>query len=194
MARQVAKPIPVAKLKELLHYNPETGIFRWKVRPFANSKRRAGDEAGSQEKPYRRVMIEGRHYSLHRLAYAFVYGEQPPMVDHINGETHDNRIGNLRAATPAQNQQNRKPPEGKAVPYPGVHIMSGRCYRRKSDGKIVVYQRSKPYAAKIRVNGKLVQLGQYATAIEAAMAYEKAARKFFGEFAASAGRLPSVFP
>lgn len=89
-----------ARLKELFDYDSEKGAF---------SRRVAGKSAvGSVGRSgYRQIMIDGRQYYAHRLAWLFVNGEWPEnQIDHINGLRDDNRISNLRGATASENQQN----------------------------------------------------------------------------------------
>lgn len=93
------------KLKELLHYSPETGIFTWKVRPANRVK--VGQEAGSYSGGYRRIRIDDKRYYGHRLAWLYMYGEFPDrQIDHINEVKDDNRIVNLREASYQLQQQN----------------------------------------------------------------------------------------
>ncbi len=89
------------------------------------------------------------------------------MVDHKNGNTLDNRKANLRPATAAQNSRNRRP-YGRTSKYKGVHY---HPYRG-------IY-----YRACITVDGKMISLGVYKDELSAAKAYDKAARKYYGEFA-----------
>lgn len=90
-------------------------------------------------------------------------------VDHRNGNTLDNRRRNLRLATHQQNARNAGPPSHNTSGYKGVHFQS----RLKS----------KPWEAYIRYDGKRHFLGYFASAIEAAEAYDQAARAHHGEFA-----------
>lgn len=105
--------MPLDEIKTILDYNPDTGIFRWKVnRPPL----RAGDRAGCElklRKPsgvriYRSIRIKKKHYTEHRLAWRFFYGEIPEgmQIDHINRNPSDNRIANLRLVNQSQNNFN----------------------------------------------------------------------------------------
>jgi len=87
-------------------------------------------------------------------------------VDHINGDTLDNRRENLRACTHTQNMQNKRKHKATSSQYKGVA-------RRKS-GR---------WRAYIRVDGKLLGLGHFDSEIKAAKAYDVAARQRFGEYA-----------
>ena len=96
-----------SRLKELVAYDPETGIFTRLVRT-ANSTR-VGDIAGGvMAIGYRIIKIDGRPYRAHRLAWLYMTGDWPvDGMDHINGARDDNRISNLREATQTQNGQNQ---------------------------------------------------------------------------------------
>lgn len=93
-------------LKELLHYDPETGVFTWAV---SRSGVRIGDVAGCLKRNgYRYIGVDGRDYLAHRLAWLYMTGLWPAdQIDHINGVKDDNRLVNLREATHLQNHQNR---------------------------------------------------------------------------------------
>ena len=108
---------------------------------------------------------EGKSLKMHRVIMNAPAGF---VVDHKNGEGLDNRKTNLRITTQAQNQYNRKKYKGKTTSqYKGVH--------RKHDRK--------KYIAKIRCNGKRIFLGYFDNEIDAAKAYDAAARLHHGEFA-----------
>lgn len=94
-------------LRELLHYDPQTGIFTWRV---TRGNLKACSRAGSmKEDGYIRVCIGERRYHAHRLAWLYVTGDWPvEEIDHINRNKADNRFTNLRPATRSTNEQNRR--------------------------------------------------------------------------------------
>jgi len=98
--------------------------------------------------------------SMHRLIMDAQPGE---VVDHINGTPTDNRRSNLRICTQRENARNRKPHSGRE--FKGVYERGGR------------------FRALIMEDGKQSNHGSYATAIEAAIAYDAAASRLHGEFA-----------
>lgn len=112
---------------------------------------------------YAATYISGKKVRLHRFIMNNPVGLQ---IDHKNMDCLDNRKSNLRIATKSQNMMNR----GKQInsnKYKGVH-------QRKSTNKWQAY---------IKINGKKIHLGYYATAKEAGERYNNAAKEYFGEFA-----------
>jgi hypothetical protein len=93
-----------AILKSLLTYDPETGVFTWRV---SRGTRCAGSLAGANSQGYIRIKLSGVQYMAHRLAWLYVNGNLPTLeIDHINRLRNDNRIENLRLATHSQNTRN----------------------------------------------------------------------------------------
>lgn len=158
--------IRLEELRELLSYDPDTGIFRWLK--SINNRVKIGDIPKSTAgKGYYAVQIYGCRYYLHRLAMFYVSGEWPPNdVDHINGDIKDNRISNLRHATRAENLKNSKPHKDSQTGFKGVSFD-----RQRGD-----------YMARVCINGKTKNLGRFKTANEAAVAYQSAAKERHGEF------------
>ena len=97
------------RLREVLSYDPETGVFVWRVH-LKKSRMKIGERAGHKKSiGYRYIGICGYEYLEHRLAWLYVYGEWPEYeIDHRNRVRSDNRILNIRQATKAENGQNQK--------------------------------------------------------------------------------------
>ncbi len=158
-----------ARLKELLSFNEATGEFKW-IRSNTNCVP-AGSRAGSRMSTgYMHIQIDGRFYPSHRLAWLYVHGSFPKKwIDHINGVRDDNRLENLREATPAQNQKNRKLNSNSSSGFKGVSF-------RKDMNKWMAYT---------SLAGKRVLFGYFETAEEASQAYQREIHKYHGEFARS---------
>lgn len=94
-----------SRLKELLHYDPETGHFTWLV--SRNQIAVAGSRAGSPNSDgYIKVKIDGVLRSAHRLTFLYMTGETPTEVDHSNRNRSDNSWPNLRPASRRENMGN----------------------------------------------------------------------------------------
>lgn len=108
---------------------------------------------------------------LHRMILSRMMGRDllsSEYTDHINNNTLDNRRENLRLATPAQNRMNsRKELRSGASQYKGVALTENR----------------KRYMARIKIDKRTISLGTFDTDIEAAIAYNHAAKIYHGEFA-----------
>ena len=99
--------ITQSKLKELVHYDPDTGIFIWKKR--TSNRIKIGNVVGNLHKyGYIEMRVDGERCLAHRLAWLYVYGYMPKLIDHINRDKKDNRIKNLREANYSQNALNSK--------------------------------------------------------------------------------------
>jgi len=159
--------ITKARLKELLSYDPETGVFTW----IAHRKNALGIGAiaGSLHKTgYRQIKIDYVLHKAHRLAWLYMYGEMPTLsLDHIDCDKANNRISNLREATKNQNGYNQPAQRSNTTGYKGVTKVKG----------------SDRWVAQIRDNGKPVKLGWFKSPEDAYEAYKIAAVKFHGEFA-----------
>ena len=153
------KELTQDRLKECLRYESDTGYFFWLKR---NSNRiKIGDQAGTKQNcdGYAEIQIDGVLRKAHRLAWLYVYGAFPQgQIDHINGDRFDNRIVNLRDATPQENAHNQK-----------------QAHKRNKSGFLGVI--AKPwgaFCAEIRVDKKKIYIGSYPTAELAHQAYLEA--------------------
>lgn len=154
------------RLQEILHYDPVTGIFTWKIRPAQRTF--AGDRAGALSgKGYRQVRYKRKFYRCNRLAWFYMTGGWPKaQIDHKNGDRADDSWNNLREATNGQNQWNTPAKINNKTGLKGA-----RWNRR--------LQR---FTADIRVNGKTRHIGVFDTAEDAHQAYLLRAAQMHGEF------------
>jgi hypothetical protein len=159
--------ITADRLREVLQYDEETGVFTWKTDISRNVK--AGSIAGStNDLGYVLIGIDGRHYYGHRLVWLYRTGFFPKwQIDHINGVRNDNRAVNLREATSSQNNINKRKREGSASDLKGAYF----------------HRRVGKWTTNIRMQGKVMHLGYFDTPEEAHAAYAAAAEKHYGEFA-----------
>ncbi len=152
------------KAKELLDYNPDTGVFTWKVNKGVAKK---GFSAGYRDtKGYIQIKINGKSLRGHRLAWFFIYKKLPNIIDHIDENPSNNIIRNLRSCTNAENQRNRGVPSNNKSGYKGV------CW----------YKCKNKWISRISHNGKLIYLGLFNCPKEASEAYENKAKELYGEF------------
>lgn len=158
--------ITQAELQKLLSYDPETGIFRW-LAPNSN-RVCVGDVAGTHNSHgYVQIGINKILHQAHRLAWLYVYGENPPNeVDHINGIKNDNRISNMRLAIRSENGRNVE-----------KHLDNTSGFKGVSWNK-----RKNRWHTQCMVNGKRHHLGLFLTREEASAAYQTFAKLHHGEF------------
>ena len=160
-----AKTLSANRLRKLLNYAPATGVFRWRVH-------RGGPETVDRvaggihpSKGYRQIRIDGKLYRANRLAWLYMTGKWPKLqIGYINRNISDTRWANLRAMTPSQRGANSR--------------------RRNKFGVTGVWiTKSGKYVASIRVAGKKRYLGVFDTVEKARVAYTRAAKDTFGQFA-----------
>ncbi len=157
-------------LREWLHYNPDTGIFTWKVKRAWNAQ--AGSVAGTiHQEGYVLIGMTinsvERKYLAHRLAFLYMTGEMPEFVDHINRNPADNRWENLRPATKSENGGNANRRVDNTSGYTGVSWL-------KVNNKWVV---------QINHKRKKYYLGLFDCEHIAARAWNKKAIELRGEYA-----------
>jgi HNH endonuclease len=150
-----------AELKELLHYDPATGVFTWLV-AAAKSIKVCSIAGNLKSSGYNHIQIKGKGYLAHRLAWLYVKGCWPEAeIDHLNRIRNDNRIDNLRDVTHMQNRCNTS---NNVSGVPGV----------------AWHKLGKKWQVQIRVAGKSKSLGYFTNIEDAAAARREAELKYYG--------------
>lgn len=115
---------------------------------------------------YATTTINGQHYFMHRFIMGLSKGDGK-YIDHINGDGLDNRLSNLRICTKSENQQNQRPRHVGRSKYKGIGY----------------YVRDRKWRARIKYEGRDIELGKFYCEMCAAVAYDEAAKKYHSEFA-----------
>lgn len=140
-----------SQLRQWFDYEPETGILKRIVKVGRNCS--LGPVGYLDSYGYPRIKLSGRSVRVHRIVWAWMTGKWSEIdIDHINTVKSDNRWVNLREATRSENSANRGMPKNNTSGQKGV------CYKRKRDS----------YQAQIRVGGRLLFLGYFKKADDAA--------------------------
>lgn len=147
----------IEQLRAVISYVPEDGTF---IRKSGKKSVGTINDSG-----YKVIRVLEKTYHVHRLGWLLHYGTLPKMLDHINQDKADNRIVNLRIATPSENRSNSKVRSDSATGLKGVQP-SG-----------------KKFMASVTKEGSRYYLGTYDTAHEAHCAYKGASIILYGEFA-----------
>lgn len=151
--------LTVERLKEVLSYNPMSGDFIWIASQYKPEL--IGKEAGCiSDKGYRTIKVDGKLYRAHRLAWLYVHGKWPKLVDHKDGIKSNNAILNLRDVSQRTNCENLQ----------GAH-------KRNKLGILGVHQhKTGKFTSQITIKGVIHYLGVFDTPDEASTAYLTAKR------------------
>lgn len=161
------KPLTAERLRELMFYDPITGLFMWRTGLGRRNKQEGKIAGAVNGKGGIVIRIDRRMYHASRLAWLYVHGEWPSgFVDHRNRNRADNSLKNLRPADRIQNGGNQLKSKRNTSGFRGVDLV-------KATGK---------WRATIRHSGVLHFLGGFSTKEEAAAAYRAAAIRLRGEF------------
>lgn len=174
------KPLPPqADLLKLLRYESETGRLFWRERSVSLfhdgaqtaahnaaiwNGRNAGKEAFVTVLPHghRYAGFHGRKLLAHRVIWKMVFGEEPNIIDHINGDPGDNRLENLRNVSQVENGGNSKLRKNNTSGVMGVAWESRR----------------NKWLARIHINYRNRHVGYFDTFDEAVAARKAAEAKF----------------
>ena len=155
--------LPYSEASRLFSYDPETGVV---TRKIATSRRvKAGSVVGYDDsKGYKRFILRGRKYFVHRLVWLLAHGQWPPgEMDHINRDPSDNRLENLRVVSSTENKKNR------------------RMFSNNKSGVKGVYKTPHgSWSAEIYVDSKKIRLGWHKDKQDAIKARKDAEEKYWG--------------
>jgi len=148
------------RLKELVHYDKETGLF---FRKLKNNILKIKPSGSKSANGYLVMTVDCCSYYAHRLAWLYCYGHFPEQfIDHINNNRIDNRIENLRDVSKTSNNQNIK--------------IAKKNNQTKTLG-VSKTNKKTPYRARIFFNGKAKYIGAFSSIKEAQLAYFEEKRK-----------------
>lgn len=149
------------KLREVLSYDKRTGLFNWLA--YSNGRRKDLTAGSKNKDGYIVISIDNQRYYAHRLAMIYVNGFCGEEVDHIDGNTSNNSLDNLRDVNGKENSKNcSKPKSNKS----GVIGVSFDSINRK-------------WRSTIKVNYKQIHIGRF-NSFDAAVKARKQAEQKYG--------------
>jgi len=168
-----SKRITIERLRELMHYDPQTGLFRWLVTRARGAL--AGSIAGwTDEHGYVVIKVDRKRYFASRLAWFYMTGAWPEKeIDHRNCVHNDNRWENLREASRSQNAFN-------------IRLRSDNKFRIKGVWKRVLPTGTVKFISQITVRNHSIWLGSHDCPLAASIAYQLASARYAGDFARAA--------
>ena len=166
------EPFDAEYLRSILHYDPETGMWRWLEKRRGQKENRSAGYVNKGD-GRRRIRIDYEAYLAAPLAWLYMTGEWPRReVDHINRIRDDDRWQNLRLATHVQQSINK--------------VMS--AYNKSGVTGVFWATKDQKWCATIAIKGERIWLGSYIIFEDAVAARKKAEIKYYGEFAPVRGK------
>jgi hypothetical protein len=164
---QKSPPIDLEKIRQAISYDPDTGVMKWKIK---TARTNIGSVAGTKgSHGYLCFSVFKRQYLVHRLAWMLHHNivlSKWEFLDHIDRNKLNNKMENLRLATPKDNNGN-------------VPILSTNT----SGYRGVSWDKNKnAWACYLWNKNKKKHLGMFPTAEIAAKVYDKHAKEYFGEY------------
>lgn len=158
-----AAPLSCERLKELMHYEPLTGWFTWRI-PSSTCK--PGERAGTVHGlGYRQIGLDYKKFLEHKLAWLYMTGEWPSSeLDHINKNKSDNAWSNLRESTRSLQGHNKSMGTRNTSGFPGVYLHGSKV------------------RARLTLDGKTKDYGWFKTIAEARIARLLGEKETFGKF------------
>lgn len=162
------------RLREMFNYDRETGVFFRLPREAKTQKDRTYNTRFANRpagyicpRGFHEISVDNKIYRAHRLAWLYVHGEWPENeIDHINGNTSDNSLSNLRPATRQENARN----------------IGRRSHNTSGLKGVIWFKQTKKWRAALTVNNQHHSLGYYDTREAAYEAYCREGRRLYGEF------------
>lgn len=146
------------KVRPLSHFNNEQG-------QLAFNSRFAGKKAGTTTHGYVTVHIANALFKAHRIVFLMHHGYMPKEIDHIDGNSLNNRIENLRPVSRSQNMRNTATQKRSRTGIKGVGI------------------KGEKFCAFIKKDKKQIHLGMFDRLEDAAAARKQAEKEHYGEYA-----------
>jgi hypothetical protein len=144
------------------------GALYWKERPNASRKPKGDMEAGTASgHGYKKIRRNNKTYYTHQLIFLMQHGYIPKVVDHIDGNTENNQIENLRASSKSLNACNSKLPSHNTSGTKGVVWLKREC----------------KWIARVQINKKVIHLGTFDDIELASLVADEARLLYHGEHA-----------
>lgn len=170
--RKALFPLTLERLKSVLHYNPDTGLWTWLVTLGSRAPKGTVTAGCPSKRGDLQIRVDHCLYKAHHLAWFYMTGTWPkPQIDHDDRNRANNRWKNLREATNSQNGANKTGLKGTGTGIKNVSCVHGYGNRRTR------------YIAYGSTNQKRVYVGSFDTLDEASAAAFAHAKKEYGEFA-----------